>query len=114
MNRNPHPEGSLGQNLEEDVIDRQITALMRENELLGQHNARLHSASRNWRAPPAPHRAGVLGELTFRLHRHRPRQERVRPGLAVLDEWKPRRRRAVRRKRHAYENAFRKWAEKRG
>lgn len=38
--RNPLPDGSLGENLE-DVIDMQITALMRENELLGQHNARL-------------------------------------------------------------------------
>lgn len=53
VNRNPLPEGSLGENLE-DVIDRQITALMRENELLGQHNAKLQG--------PA-HRARIAREF---------------------------------------------------
>lgn len=60
VNRNPLPEGSLGQNLE-DVIDRQVTALMRENELLGQHNARLQQRIAELESPA--HRARIAREF---------------------------------------------------
>lgn len=88
VNRNPHPEGSLGQNLE-DVIDRQITALMRENELLGQHNARLQQRIAELESPA--YRARIarefLGELTFRYTDIDLDKSAFDCFLAVLDEW---------------------------